>query len=73
MDDIESKPGVLHLRLMRIPHIRRIWIAGFAAWLVLLGVGIFAILWQPAPPERGSLALGSTDAPVTVVEFSDFT
>ena len=73
MDQIKSAPGELRLKRMRIPHIRPIWIAGFAVWSVLLGIGIFAILWQPAPPERGSLALGSTDAPVTVVEFSDFT
>ena len=54
------------------PRIKPVYMIGFAAWAVILALGIGAVLYQPDPDPRGSLSLGSADAPVTVMEFSDF-
>ena len=45
---------------------------GFVAWVVILALGIAAIMYEPDPEPRGSLSLGSADAPVTLLEFADF-
>ena len=53
-------------------RIKPVYMIGFAAWAVILALGIGAVLYQPDPDPRGSLSLGSADAPVTLVEFADF-
>ena len=52
--------------------VRRVYVIGFAAWAVIVALGIAAILYEPDPEPRGSLSLGSADAPVTLLEFADF-
>ncbi len=41
--------------------------------VVALGAGIFAVVWQPERPDRGSLVLGSESAPLVITEYADFT
>ena len=53
-------------------RIKRVYVIGFVVWAVVMALGISAVLYQPDPEPRGSLSLGSPDAPVTVMEFSDF-
>ena len=54
------------------PRIKPVYTIGFVVWAVILGLGIAAVLYQPGPEPRGSLSLGSADAPVTMLEFADF-
>ena len=52
--------------------IKPVYIIGFVAWAAVISLGIAAVLYQPDPEPRGSLSLGSADAPVTLMEFADF-
>jgi hypothetical protein len=51
---------------------RPIYLLGFVVWLAVVVVAIMAIQYEPDPEPRGVLSIGSADAPVTVMEFSDF-
>ena len=52
--------------------IKPLYVLGFVVWAAFLVLGIVAVLYEPEPEPRGSLSIGATDAPVTVMEFSDF-
>lgn len=55
-----------------LSKIKRIYVLGFVVWVAVLSLGIAAVLYEPDPEPRGSLSIGAADAPVTVMEFSDF-
>ena len=52
--------------------IKPVYLLGFVVWVAVVAVAVLAIQYKPEAEPRGSLSLGAADAPVTVMEFSDF-